>query len=996
MKDLFVELCLTVPVRLSSLLPFLPMLMDPLVSALNGSPMLVTQGLRTLELCVDNLLPDFFCDHIQPVRAELMQSLWKTLRNQDNSSMGAFRILGKFGGGNRNMLVEAQKIEFEDDEKVNLKVSNLFKFPAKNIIESSYDILKNSSDGFAIKESWKVVKFYLLSTMETEGNLQGLKNEKFLYEEIVEDNKFGEVKNFSEIREESKVLKTVLKALFLAASKKELSEAHEFSIIVTNHFTLTAINNQFMNINNPNPFLLYDGLLSIMESEDKEIQSFGNSILLHIIQLSSCIVGSRERACKLKLHQYIFDRIIKLFFNRSSFSKKGGCLALRFFIDQLPSPWIATNLFKIIKAHIFVIRDLTDDVCCGTIDIAIENVEIILEKTFVHTLNDDKIYKSIVNEFVYQTASSHKLVREISVKSLKQIAKIQKVSLTNLLESYKSFFTDIIVFTPAKTYLRHQPLSTQIGILEANHFCTSLEPKLMKFDNYQFLTDVKIIIKCDDDTMSRYDAYKDVKQLPELRESAMKVLVAWHYIYHKQHYDTDKVKNINFCDEAFVTLFKSLETHQSLQETAFECLKKLITECKEKSETGWPIQPSFLETLGDYSSWTVNSIKRLSYYCLLFPKMFTEKTCEQLFEIVKKLLRGSISSSQDQNYLKIAKSGEVELKIAAIIDLFHIIPACSAKFVVLLIKLVLTAEEEINLESSCPYREPLVKFLIRYPEETISFLLNDECMRNAQLNRFMIYLLNHKNSSAFKTVIESKGNRLKELILMEKATSFRIGNQQVVQASNLKEDYEVRHQAVLIVYTIITFNDQWLPSQMGIVNSLNQLWTNFLSKNALESNVTCDFWHLVTKILLHYFEHNPGDIELLFQLLRIYNTRFVPDFQFLRDFIYKICQNYTVDWKRNAFFLFVDYYNRPNVPIDLKIKILSMIIIPSFAVSFEKGEENRLIKGHGQDEESNVISIFINKIVNQFMQKNNDDGLRIVLLQFACLLVERASGEIQI
>ena len=44
MKDLFVELCLTVPVRLSSLLPYLPMLMDPLVSALNGSQNLVSQG----------------------------------------------------------------------------------------------------------------------------------------------------------------------------------------------------------------------------------------------------------------------------------------------------------------------------------------------------------------------------------------------------------------------------------------------------------------------------------------------------------------------------------------------------------------------------------------------------------------------------------------------------------------------------------------------------------------------------------------------------------------------------------------------------------------------------------------------------------------------------------------------------------------------------------------------------------------------------------------
>lgn len=317
-----------------------------------------------------------------------------------------------------------------------------------------------------------------------------------------------------------------------------------------------------------------------MEYEDKEVQSFGNSILLNIIQLSSCIVGSRERASKLKLMQYIFDKIISLFYNRSTFTKKGGCLALRYFCDQQPSIWVASHLFSIIKAHIFVIRDLTDDVCSGTVDIAIENIEIILEKTFELCLSDEmqKIYKSTVNEFVYQTASSHKLVREISVKSLKQIARIQKISLTALLEPYKSFFSEIIVFSPAKTYLRHQPLSTQIGILEANHFCTSLEPKLMKFDNYQFLTDVKIIIKCDDDTMSRYDAYKDVKQLPELRQSAMKVLVAWHYIYHKQHYDTDKVKNINFCDEAFVTLFKSLETHQSLQETAFECLKKLIGE----------------------------------------------------------------------------------------------------------------------------------------------------------------------------------------------------------------------------------------------------------------------------------------------------------------------------------------------------------------------------------------------------------------------------------
>ncbi|KAI6180608.1 FAT domain-containing protein [Aphelenchoides besseyi] len=113
--ELFVELCLTVPVRLSSLLPYLPLLMDPLVCALHGTPPLVQQGLRTLELCVDNLQPDYFYDHMSPVRADLMKGLWRALYTQDQlCAMSALRIMGKLGGSSRRAFLDPQKFDYVD------------------------------------------------------------------------------------------------------------------------------------------------------------------------------------------------------------------------------------------------------------------------------------------------------------------------------------------------------------------------------------------------------------------------------------------------------------------------------------------------------------------------------------------------------------------------------------------------------------------------------------------------------------------------------------------------------------------------------------------------------------------------------------------------------------------------------------------------------------------------------------------------------------------
>lgn len=48
-----------------------------------------------------------------------MQALWRTLRNpSEGIAHVAFRVLGKFGGSNRKMLKEAQRLEYNDSDSI--------------------------------------------------------------------------------------------------------------------------------------------------------------------------------------------------------------------------------------------------------------------------------------------------------------------------------------------------------------------------------------------------------------------------------------------------------------------------------------------------------------------------------------------------------------------------------------------------------------------------------------------------------------------------------------------------------------------------------------------------------------------------------------------------------------------------------------------------------------------------------------------------------------
>ncbi|XP_055697058.1 transcription-associated protein 1 isoform X2 [Phlebotomus papatasi] len=1027
MKDLFVELCLTVPVRLSSLLPYLPMLMDPLVSALNGSHTLISQGLRTLELCVDNLQPDFLYDHIQPVRAELMQALWRTLRNQDSAALVAFRVLGKFGGGNRKMMIEPQRLEYNDKDTPAPAIMACFQdnlqpvdFPMDKVIETAFSALKSSStDPFYWKQSWEAIRCYLAASLSLDDDKHTLQK-LFMHPSFVEGN-IGAMpaQQYRALDSQARQThQTALTGMFVAAATKDLRESVLPTMVaVVRHYTMVAIAQQagpfphkYYQMNNGlDPLVLIDALAAIMGHEEKELCKPGRFAMVLILQTATSIMGTKERACRLPMMQYLAEQMCNLCYERPWYAKMGGCDALKFLYQHMAMRWLYQHLFVFLKAFMFVIMDLAGEVSSGAIDTAKTNLEEMLRICMVPLdkeckneeliTTQDKAMKEVIQELVRQVTSPHTLVREQAMSSLKLIAELQGKTVTDIMEPHREVLVDMI--PPKKHLLRHQPTSAQIGLMDGNTFCTTLEPRLFTIDfahmtHKVFFHELVTLCKAEDNILNKLDCYKNVTNLVPLRKSALRALAAFHYI-----------TAAGYREEIFKILFTTLEKNNpELQEAAFECMQKFIAGFPIEKEIVYAGMKSLLTTLGDYRNLTLSGVKSLSYLTQLFPSMFNEKLCEQLLQHIRKLLEHSIASnkSTDQNFLAVAKTGETEQKITTIIGIFHQIPAASSKFVDCLCRLVLQTEKTIIIESSSPYREPLVKFLLRYPKETLDLLLSEANVKDPQWNRFLIYLLKHKDGAVFRLAMEAQAPQLVALILtspFDQGTSqmqaAQLPQQQMPQPQFYMDRYESLRQAVLIVHTLTQYDDRWLATQPDIIHALKTLWANDLYKTC-EASIVCDLWHLVAKILLHYFSHHTHDIDLLFQLLRALCLRFIPDFQFLRDFLQNVvAQSYTVDWKRKAFFYFVDNFNNPNISLELKAKILTCILIPSFAVSFEKGEGNKLVGAPPtpyQEDDNNVVSVFIMKVIDHDNPYANDDAVRIALLQFACLLVERASSHI--
>ncbi|KXS94318.1 hypothetical protein AC578_10812 [Pseudocercospora eumusae] len=421
-RDLFVELSLTVPARLSHLLPHLSYLMRPLTVALRsgeplsassqrpssndrssndnrggGSSELTAQGLRTLELCVDNLTADYLDPIMQPWMEEIMGSLWRMLKPASltgGSMTGpngpvtigtghqgahtAVRILGKLGGRNRKFLVNPPELDWkqysDDEASYDLRFIGAISsggaraMPARLGIDSAIDKLwetpktaaQKASDEHHKRQSFKFITSHIKLLIGSDNLPDDLARLVRLQANDLasKDFDFGSdlfsaserSKSTSKRDEQQKTLLKLLKAVIYATSIEPLKEdADQFLLGICRHFMLVELGVAVAREkHNRRPFNVHSGegpvfvetstlaeaFCESLASEQKTVRETTEKAMQSCLKFASTIFGSSVKAECLPFFSRLSETFCHACYEEEWFTKNSGALGITILADK--------------------------------------------------------------------------------------------------------------------------------------------------------------------------------------------------------------------------------------------------------------------------------------------------------------------------------------------------------------------------------------------------------------------------------------------------------------------------------------------------------------------------------------------------------------------------------------------------------------------------------------------------------------------------------------
>lgn len=1039
-RDLFVELSLTVPARLSNLLPHLSYLMRPLVVALRAGSDLVGQGLRTLELCVDNLTADYLDPIMAPVIDELMAALWEHLQPQPYSHFHAhttMRILGKLGGRNRKFITGPPSLEYkpyaDDQSSVDIRLIGSTKdraFPAVIGIETAIAKLHNppknakekKSDPFHKQQAFRFITAHIKLMVGFDNlpddfaqlvRLQA--NDLFNKKTDAGSDLLAQSERERSIVKkgvEQETLKKLLKACIFAVSIPELKADSE--ALVTNlakHFTLLELGSHFAHFKHRNkPFDVHSGEGPVTIESDVFSEAIGDSLasdhiavreaaeqaVMTMRDTAKAIFGSQEKLDKFPL----FDELSRTFCHNCHaddwFMKSGGTRGIEIIIKKLGlgDLWMNARHFELIRALNFVMKDMPTDLDSKTRIQAEGLLEDLLRRCYKKTTKEEFEKQSnmllrLCGQLVGDLSHMNKNVREATQKAFHILSEVTGLAVHELIMPVK----DRLVIPIWTKPLRALPFSIQIAYIDAITFCLKLKNNILEFNdqlNRLLMESLALADAEDEGLATKPFEQRNAEHIVNLRVACIRLLSTAQSF---PEFSTTP-PNQPFL-RIIAVFFKCLYSKSpEVIEAANLGLSGVISATnklpKDVLQSG--LRP-ILVNLQDPRKLSVENLDGLARLLKLLTNYFKVEIGTRLLDHLKNI--ADPVSLQKISFTMVEQNPKMKI-VTGIFNIFHLLPPAASTFLKQIIEKVIELEIALRRTHCSPFREPLIKYLCMYPRDAWDHFLPN--LKDQTQGRFFAQLLENKESSALRKEV------------MDDVPKF-LGSFEFEGSD--KEKCQAQLNAIHIAYAMSQFDEssKWLVDHENLRKALFEAAKSLekkLRQNSIDAEMrlaTEQAGDQIMTVFTAYLKHAPNNLDFFFELIDAVTSEELKQSTRLFNFIYEhmICSE-SVDYWKTLVHKCIDLYTGRNSSQKTKTFIFRNIVNPIFAMDVKRNWEHLF----GQARGTKLMDRGMTETIHNRLWKPQAltdtseetaqlgvDHSRMELLQLTTLLLKHYSGMIQ-
>jgi transformation/transcription domain-associated protein len=1001
-RDLYVELCLTVPARLSNLLPHLSFLMRPLVVALRAGTDLVGQGLRTLELCVDNLTADYLDPIMAPVIDELMTALFDHLKPHPYShfhSHTTLRILGKLGGRNRKFMADALPVTFQQyvDDRSSFDIRLIGSkrdraFPAHLGIDLAIQKLMEVPrpvKGSSTSPSKQYDPYYkrqalnlIIAQVKLRVGYDNLPEDlprlvRLQVQDLISRNKDVNISVFeasdkersiAKKNDEENILKRLIKALMFAQSIPDFkAEVDTLLLNLARHFTIIEVGRALVDMKKAySPFdtksgegplfvdsrVLSDAILESLASENPDIRDAAERLIREMYNSAVTIFGSATHVARLTFFNSLASTFCHGCYEEEWFTKTGGTLGIKALLTDidLGDLWVAAKQIEFVRALMYVIKDMPQDLPEKTRRSAQVTLEILLTRLTKNIKKADCLpaptpaapqppqppqkhsrIAQIVMMLNGELSHLNRHVRETAKRSLELIAKAAGAEVWELLEPHRKHLLQPIYAKP----LRALPFPIQIGFIDAVAYYMSLKRDFVAFDenlNRLLMESLALADASDDSLAGKIQEFRTHDFIVNLRVSCIKILSS-AMSFDEFGSGVNNPTRIKVVSVFFKCLYSdSPPTIDAANDALKAVLQHTSKLPKDLLQSG--LRP-VLASLQDAKRLTVHSLDNLGRLLRLLTTYFKVEIGARLLEHVKQIAEPSFLQQVSFTFFEQHNSMKV---IAAVFNIFHLLPEAAKQFKERVIDNVLDLEEKLRRTHHSPFRLPLYKYLNKYPSDVWAFTLGK--LEELRYGRFLSQVLRHPDSQ----VLRDYGAANVEFII-------KTCNNIVSQGK------ETKYNAIINTINMLDALCQFPNTLSWLDNKEHIEWLKQVGKELernLKMNTLAPALRLpadqaseqLMNILTKALARNPKDLDPLFGLVESITADDFRETPALLAHIYKhiICSD-SVEFWRTVVLRCLEVYAGRTASQRTKWYLLHNIVNPIVAMDvmrhWNRGEQNK-------------------------------------------------------